>query len=249
MGRHFNESISTTLDIFDSLIRPILLYSSDFWGCMKLPKHNPIEKLHLSFCKQLLGVNKQTTNVGVLLELGQIPITLHACKFAIKNWERIKMKKANDFLLATHKNAITVDLPWISTIKSLLESKGMLVDYIRTAVNEYHSIHKILFQRLSDEFHQHAFETLRDENSKLRTYGLFKTDIGLERYLDTIKNKSKRIIVTKLRLSDHHLMIETGRHKKLPKERRFCPFCPKAVENESHFLLRCPMYAHLRNLC
>ena len=61
----------------------------------------------------------------------------------------------------TLKNAIKDDLPWVSTIRSLLESKGMLVDYIRTAVNEYHPIHKNLFQRLPDEFHQHAFEKIR----------------------------------------------------------------------------------------
>ena len=69
---------------------------------------------------------------------------------------------------------------------------------------------KIFFSvYISDEFHQHAFETIRNEKSKLRTYGLLKTDIGFEKYLDTIKNKSKRIIVSKLRLSDQHFMIET----------------------------------------
>ena len=49
------------------MVKPILLYASDFWGCLKLPKNNPIERLHNMFCKQLLGVQKQTNTIGILL--------------------------------------------------------------------------------------------------------------------------------------------------------------------------------------
>ena len=45
-------------DIFDTMIKPILLYSSDFRGCLKLPKENPINILHIMFCKQILGFQK-----------------------------------------------------------------------------------------------------------------------------------------------------------------------------------------------
>ena len=52
------------------------MYMNDFWGGLKLPeeKYNPIEKLHFMACKQILGVQKQTTNIGVLLELGRVPL-------------------------------------------------------------------------------------------------------------------------------------------------------------------------------
>ena len=52
--------------------------------------------------------------------------------------------------------------------------------------------------------------------------------------------------MTKLRLSNHNLMIESGRHKKVPKELRFCPFCPNTIENEMYFLLECPTYENMR---
>ena len=52
--------------------------------------------------------------------------------------------------------------------------------------------------------------------------------------------------MTKFRLSNHSLMIEIGRHKGIPKEHRFCPFCPNTVETEIHFLLLCPVYDLLR---
>ena len=59
---------------------PLFKNASDFWGILKLPQNNPIENLHLSFCKKLLGVQKQTTNIGVVLELGQVPLTIDAIK-------------------------------------------------------------------------------------------------------------------------------------------------------------------------
>ena len=71
MGTALNQNIDITLNLIDALIELILLYSSDFWGCLKLPKDNPIEKLYISMYKQVLGVQKQTTNTGVLLELGK----------------------------------------------------------------------------------------------------------------------------------------------------------------------------------
>ena len=41
-------------------------------------------------------------------------------------------------------------------------------------------------------------------------------------------------------------MIEVGRHKNLPKEIRFCPFCPDKMETEAHFLFECLPYNLIR---
>ena len=247
LGDHFNDSITTTLEVFDTMVKPILLYSSDFWGCLKLPKDNHIDKLYISICKQLLGVQKQTTNIGVLLELGKIPLNIYAKKYAIKNWERIKMKKSNELLQSSYNDALRNNLLWISQIKTLLESKGMLDEFLRNDRDTpYTNI--LIFQRLCDEFHQNAFATIQDETSKLRTYSLFKSKIGFENYLNTIKNKAIRTEITRFRLSNHQLMIEIGRHRKIPKNLRFCPFCPDTIETEIHFLISCPTYNHNREI-
>ena len=103
-------------------------------------------------------------------------------------------------------------------------------------------VFKKLFQRLCDIYHQETFEKISSEISKLRTYALFKKEIGFERYLSDVKNVSIRIKVSKFRLSNHKLMIESGRHKGINADDRFCPFCPTTVENEIHFLFFCPIY-------
>ena len=53
----------------------------------------------ITICKQLIGVHKSTTNIGVLLEVGRVPLTLYARKLAIKNWERIQKTKANSLII------------------------------------------------------------------------------------------------------------------------------------------------------
>ena len=246
LGTSFNQNILTTLTLIDAMIKPILLYNSDFWGCMKLPKNNPIENLHIMICKQILGVHRSTTNIGILLELGRIPLNIYAIKMAVKNWERIKKNNANSLVLASYRDAMAENLPWVISVKHILENNGMFSFFTNSYDNKPSFINKRVFQRLSDEFHQNSFESIRDANSKLRTYGLFKNKIGIEKYLLDIKNPESRKQVTKFRLSNHNLMIETGRHRKIPKEIRFCPFCQNSVETEIHFLFHCPIYSIMR---
>ena len=55
-------------------------------------------------------------------------------------------------------------------------------------------------------------------------------------YLSDIKNVAIKRRVSKLRLSNHALMIETGRHYNIPKELRLCSLCLTSVGTEVNFL-------------
>ena len=123
-------------------------------------------------CRQLLGVQKHTTNIGVLLELGRIPLHFDSIKLAIKNWERIRKKQANTILQASYAEAHETKLPWIAGIKTYLEKNGMLEFFLNTHSDKPIFIHKKLSQRLADTFHQNSFNTIQSQESKLRTYGL-----------------------------------------------------------------------------
>ena len=110
-------------------------------------------------------------------------------------------------------------------------------------------VFKKLYQRLVDIFNQESLESIKGERSKLRTYSLFKKEAGFETYLTEIKNVSIRTSATKFRLSNHKLMIEVGRHQGIEdRNKRVCPFCPDLVEDESHFLLYCPVYRYQRQV-
>ena len=109
----------------------------------------------------------------------------------------------------------------------------------------------IIRQRLKDiEIQRWLSEINNDtrnetkKGNKTRTYRLFKTidNYKCEDYLHQITNTRHRIALTKLRLSNRKLAIETGRYsrpfKKHPK--RTCPICKIEMEDEYHFLNICP---------
>ena len=70
-----------------------------------------------------------------------------------------------------------------------------------------------------------------------------------EDYLHQVTNTRHRIALTKLRLSNHKLAIETGRYSrpfKKPAERT-CPICKIEMEDKYHFLNICPAYQEKRS--
>ena len=62
------------------------------------------------------------------------------------------------------------------------------------------NVHNKLFHRLSEIFHQNAFNTITSQHSKLRTYGKIKKHIGFEEYLTDVTNVEHRVAMTKLKL-------------------------------------------------
>lgn len=66
-------NVTEKIRIFDSMVLPILIYSSEVLGFHKAPD---IEKVHLKFLKQVLGVRQQTTTSAVLGEFRRFPLSV-----------------------------------------------------------------------------------------------------------------------------------------------------------------------------
>ena len=254
LGAYFRHDVSNTIHLYTYIVRPILLYCCDFWGCIKQPRNNPIVTFHLMFCKQLLGVRKQTCNDAVLQEIGLLPISLHITKIAIRNWERIMDKKGNTLLLASHSDAFEENLPWASNVKDIFSSNGMLETYLQKAEGRLENvecdyIEKTLLQRMTDQYNQTSFGTINSSN-KLKTLKRLKSTPGRESYLKEVEISKHRVALTRLRLSSHSLEIETGRYHHTDDEERYCQYCKAhgelLVEDETHFLITCQQFNELR---
>ena len=85
-------------------------------------------------------------------------------------------------------------------------------------------------------------------SSKGSAYFIFKKTITYELYLSLIRYRKHRVSYTKLRLNDHPLMIESGRHYKfkIQQEERICLLCKNGVEDEIHFVMKCTQFEELR---
>ena len=90
------------------------------------------------------------------------------------------------------------------------------------------------------------------KTNKSLVYRKDKTEFKMESYLTQVTNTSHRTALTKLRLSDHKLEIESGRLK-INRENRSCKLCSKPnkqalIEDEVHFITRCDNFLQINNL-
>ena len=190
------------------------------------------------------GVQKHSSNSGVLQELGRIPLSIYAKKNCVKNWERIAVRgKACPLLQMSYNSALKNEIGWASSIKSYLAQIGFMNIFVDK--DNTKTANAIVFNREKDIFHQLSFHDIQN-SSKMNTYAKLKTKIGLESYLNIINNTDERIQLSKLRLSNHRLNIETGRHNNVKRDDRYCPFCKTDIENEYHFLIKCSIYHDIR---
>ena len=84
------------------------------------------------------------------------------------------------------------------------------------------------------------------DKPKLRTYNLVKQEFIVENYVKYC-DKSVRSHLCQIRCGILPLEIETGRHRKIELQNRMCKLCNlNEVEDEFHFICKCPLYNYLR---
>lgn len=243
--------IDVQFELFDSMISPILLYSAEIWG---FDVADNIEKVHIGFCKYVLGVPSHTCTVAVLAETGRHPMYIHYYKRCIKYWLKLLNMPESRYPKACYTMLYSLDqqgrTTWASAIRQLLCKYGYQEVWEAQRVEN-----RTVFLR---EFSQKVLETFNLEweesvaqSSKLSLFRELKPDgIGRESYLFNVTIKKYRASIAKIRCSAHELRIEKGRHKGELMADRVCKLCLKEqdqyiLEDEFH-LFTCPSYSELR---
>ena len=81
--------VKTQLELFNSIVVPLILYGSDVWGIYNT---HEVDKINLRFSKLILGVKQQTPNASVFDELGRFPLIVICKQRSLYYWIKI-MKK------------------------------------------------------------------------------------------------------------------------------------------------------------
>ena len=276
---------SMLLHLFDHIIKPILLYGCEIWCPLdlkyrinkknldekatfikeqrdKMPfitkfmnKDDPIERLHLKFCKMSLGVHSKAPNMAVYSELGRYPLFIDQINLCMKYINYIENDTKNNLLKQVYNNLKSYN----ENGCSLIQLKKQLADYMTIPSGPskipYDKFKNNIKSNFDVYWRQMVSTTLsisgRDGGNKLRTYQLFKRNIEYETYL-TLTNVEKRKAITQFRISAHKLRIETGRFnnklKYVPPEQRLCEYCSmNKIEDEYHYLVECPLYKDNRS--
>ena len=115
------------LDLYDKLVTPILNYGSEIWVFCK---GTQIERVHMRFCKTLLGVKTSTQNNFIYGELGRINYQTRRYLIIIKYWLKVIQKTDNKYVNVIYKlmlrdidsNARIIN--WVSLVRHLLYRLG-----------------------------------------------------------------------------------------------------------------------------
>ena len=241
--------ISQKLRLFDTLVSPILNYSSEIWG---MHSASDIEMIHTKFLRSILGVKKSTNLSALYGELGRTPFSVTRKINMIKYWTKIIQQNDTSLLKQVYLmlkqdsdlNIIYNGQNWATQIKNILQRHGF--DYVWRQQAEIVIPYQLIRQRILDTYKQTWYSDINN-SSRLQTYSIFKHNLELESYLNLDIDKKYKLALTRFRTSSHSLMIETGRYENTPREQRICQFCNMGkVEDEYHFLLVCPNYRDLR---
>lgn len=141
---NFTPSVKTSTHLFDSVVKPVLLYNSEIWGSYitdvdklcnistnktKIYHNFNFEKLHLRWCKYTLGVNSKSSNIAVLAELGRYPLAIEIFTNMIKYWLRVKHLDKSSFAYNCYienSNMVKSDKScWLTNVYKILSTCNM----------------------------------------------------------------------------------------------------------------------------
>ena len=237
------------LELFDKLISPILNYSCELWGFCQA---NAVERVHMQFCKKLLGVKKTTQNDFIYGELGRENYATERSFVIIKYWFKILQTPENKYIKFIYNMMIRdiEELPnkanWASLVRDLLASLGFREVWLAQGVGNVSAFLSVLKQRLSDTFMQNWHD--RINNSSRANFYKTIMQFRFQPHLENINVYKYIQALSKLRVSSHRLAIESGtwaRPTRIPIGERKCVNC-NILEDEFHFVIECIMYTDLR---
>jgi hypothetical protein len=279
---------STSLHLFDHLIKPILLYGCEVWSpidfdykSVKLPQNeqahfrkglrdrfpfitkymdkiDQTEKLHMKFCKIILGVHSKSSNLAVYSELGRYPLFIDQIIMNLKYIKYIQDETNNGLLKKVYASLMNEQKLFnnCSLLKMKYQLNNLTSNIFTRGIKEFYKKIKIkLSSCFNTYWHAMLYNDIQNDKrsgNKLRTYRKFKDNIFYEKYLNLNKFENRKIIA-QFRTSAHKLKIETDRfttnnNTYIPPEQRLCNKCNmKRAEDEYHFMLECPLYSDLRN--
>ena len=250
-SKHGKLSYKCAFTIFDKMIAPILLYGSEVWG---FEPRKQIEQIQMKFCKRHLGVTASACNAAVLGDCGRLPMSVFYTTRLIKYWLRLVCMNDNRYPKQCYNMLYSLDvegrLTWATSVRNVMYKYGFGYVWINQGVGDVDMFVAAFKQRLKDCATQDWHDSMM-MNERLRDYCTCKSVLEPEKYVTDISIHRYKKALAKLRMSNHSLHIEKGRHQNINVRDRICMYCKSmenimVVEDEHHFICACPLYSDIR---
>ena len=236
--RSLNLSVDLQIDLFDRMIKPILLYGCEVWGYSNTAL---LERVQLKFLKSIFNLKQSTPNVMVYGEFGIYPIELDIHARMVSYWIRLIEPDSLKFSSLLYKyllNSVPDNVSaWFVHVKKIIENSGFSGIWNLQKVNNPTWFIKSIKQKQKDLFVTEWLSKI-DVSSSCLNYRLFKTQFTLENYLLKLPYTMKRNFCL-FRTRNHHLPVEVGSWLNIDIADRKCNLCEKSLGDEFHYLLCC----------
>ena len=249
----FNLPIDIVLDLFDTMILPILLYGCEIWGFENL---EDIEVFYRKFLKYILNVKSSTADCMVYGETGTYPIGTTIKARMVCFWHKISTglnaKLSYRLLYLLNKlhsnNRNKFSSQWLTVIKKTLNSCDLGHVWHNPKTLKPNKLKYELTQKLKNLEKQ---KWLNDVNTQscCRIYRTFKNELKLERYL-LLPDSVDRINIAKFRCRNSKIpeVILGYRYLKIKYENRKCSMCTLGeIGDEYHYILTCHVFQQERH--
>ena len=236
--------ISIFFHLFDSQVKPMILYASEIWGNNA---QFTLEKVHMFAARKLLGVSTKTPRQLIYGELNRYPLEIDSKIKTLKYWFKIQEMEDSRIpkqaYIRDEREMHINKYSWSKEIKDMLEKNGYGYVWINKGTTYTRSFVKNFKQRLVDQFWQEWHSKIT-EGDRYKTYSNIKDNHSREKYLTDINITKFRKIFTKLRLG----ILDLNYNKQFyDKNANIQCHCGHAKEDELHFLLNCPTYMYYRD--
>ena len=200
-----------------------------------------IEQVHAQFIKIILGCNFKTSNIMSRGEVGERPLLNDIIKRTISYMQHIQ----------TRKNSLVFKAWKFEANNEVSPNFNTFINKFDLNFNDMINKNKLEVKKTCHDYYDRFWRSKLQNSPKAISYQLFKNNVILESYLHQIeiKNTKYKIALTRFRLSNHNLLIEKGRHMRprLDRNERKCFLCKDTVEDEQHFITKCPLYSKQRS--
>ena len=151
----------------------------------------------------------------------------------------------NCILKACLEERVLLNDNWVLNIKNELSKLRLTYIWDETYIDK--RLFKIIEHRFFDVYKHEMMSSIHNV-SRGYTYEYLVDSFCMQFYLLKPIDDVYKKYVTRFRVSSHCLNIEHGRYRNELRENRLCTLCNlNDIEDEFHFILKCPFYSNLRH--
>ena len=254
----------TRLQLFDSQVRPILLYACELWLPYVISSplkwsDSPIESVHRLFLKSVCRLPSATPTAPLMWEFGRYPLIAFALKQACASLHKLsQLESSSDPRYGALRTGLQLSKhdscspAWGAKFRSLLDTLDH--DFSLPHI-EAKDFAPSIFNAFVDLFKLDVSTRLSDPTAtKHGFYSMLGAPFGPAQYLLDSPSMFARDRLCTARLGMLSLDNEIQRWAGTPRARRTpCPLCATLSpmfpepESEAHFGLRCPALYSIRS--